>query len=252
MSAADLEKGGRLIQIGVAADISPLPTLFSSLINPGDHSWDERAAAVHGYTQQEILNAPTAETVDNELYEWMLANGATENRRAVIPVGFNVGAFDLPHIKQVLPRTMSLLSRRTVDLNALCFTLEGKPHNGSTPTWGGWKRLASAYAERTIQELSFAPDAAHDAGYDALLHLYAWKYLKSVIHNEALTISQTPIDKTVKKLVGTLLSKYGVQEASIRTGYTPEQLKGWANGGRTTDPNIITTITAALQVTADD
>ena len=249
MSAADRDNGGRLIQIGVALlTTSPYPETFSSLINPGEFTWDARAAAVHGYTEEEILNAPTAQEVDNQLYSWMINHGATPKHKVAIAVGFNVGAFDLPHVALVLPKTMTLLSRRTADLNAICFALEGKEHNGSTPTWSGWKRIASIYAERTIATLPQEPgSAAHDAGYDALLHLYAFHYLKAAINNTTLTIPQTLINKNVKKLTGTLLAKYGLTEACERTGYTPEQLKGWSQGGRITDPTIETTLTQALQ-----
>lgn len=254
MSAADVWDGGRLIQIGLAMtplDTTPgtLPDTFTSLINPGEYTWSERAAAVHGFTQDDITAAPTAATVDTLATEWLINHGADPAHRSTIAIGFNVGAFDLPHLTRVLPNTARLLSRRTIDLNALCFTLEGVPYQGSIPKWAGWKRLATLYAERTLTDLLPADAAAHDAGYDALLHAYAWEFLRAAIHGTPLTPGQTPVNHTsrqIRTLTGALLAKHGAVVASEMTGLPVPLLIGWAAGGRVTHPDAQTIIETAL------
>ena len=85
--------------------------------------------------------------------------------------GWNVGAFDLPFVRDTLPGLASLLSRRSVDLNAVCFTLGGTlPYFGSRPKWNTWKRLSKEAAQAELTAISVAPKW-HDAGYDALAAL---------------------------------------------------------------------------------
>lgn len=258
MSAANFEDGGRLIQIGLAAHATPdgsihdTPPTFSSLINPGTHHWDPRAAAVHGYSPEEVAAAPPAAHVDEQTVAWLQSHGVARDRSAV-PVGFNVGAFDLPHVAAVLPRTARLLARRTVDLNAICFTLAGMPYQGTPATWSGWKRMASTYAERTIAATTSRSETAHDAGYDALLHLHAWRFLRAATHGAPLPIPQDPVTgyaRDVKTAANRLLQTVGLPDACAITGYSPPQLKGWAAGGRTTDPRALQALTAALEETA--
>lgn len=255
MSAADLSAGGRLIQIGFAAHTdragkeTSQPPTYSSLLNPGDdYTWTEQAAAVHGFPRAEVENAMPAVEVDEQCVDWLRIHGV-ERERSAVAVGFNVGAFDLPHIAAVLPRTARLFTRRTVDLNAVCFTLEGRDYQGSAPSWSGWKRMATTYAERTIALQSAHGAAPHDAGFDALLHLHAWRFLRSVIHGDPLPIPQEPAGgygKDVQQAVGALLAAHGMDGAIRRSGYTREQLKGWANGGRVSDPVVLDVVRRAI------
>lgn len=256
MSAADISYGGRLIQIGMAAHTDAEgneldnPASFGSLINPGEFSWDERAAAVHGFTRDEIENAPPASQVDYLCADWLGSHGV-ERPRSAVAVGFNVGSFDLPHIAEVLPKTALLLARRTVDLNAICFTLEGMKHEGGFPSWSGWKRMASTYAERVISEKSLSAAMAHDAEYDALLHLFAWRFLRAAAHGKALDMPQEPVrglGKETQVLTGELLSMVGMDEAVRRTGFTRHQLRGWANGGRVPGPQVPDRLRSAMAI----
>ena len=259
MSAADTAAGGRLIQIGLAVHTTPdgteaeRPATFSSLINPGDITWDARAAAVHGYTLADVLTAPLASGVDDAVVTWLAQHGLDRERRG-IAIGFNVGAFDIPHLTLVLPRTARLFARRTIDLNALCFTLDGVAHQGTPASWSGWKRMATTYAERVIAANAAHDLAAHDAGYDALLHLHAWRFLRAAIHGTPLPIGQTPVtgySKDVQQALGSLLAIAGLERTCEATGYDQHQVKGWVAGGRVTDPAALERIQAAARAFTD-
>jgi hypothetical protein len=76
-----------------------------------------------------------------------------------------------------------MFARRTVDLNAVCFTLDGARFDGTATDADGWKELSQTYAHRTIAALGTTGDA-HDAGYDSLVHLHAWRFLRSVSQGE--------------------------------------------------------------------
>lgn len=102
---------------------------------------------VHGITDEAICAGPPADAVDERLRSFLLANGAETDRRVIEPVGWNVVGFDMPFIRHALPRSAELISRRGVDLNAVCRTLDGViEFEGSRPTTSGWKRLAKRAA----------------------------------------------------------------------------------------------------------
>jgi hypothetical protein len=182
MTSGDLAAGGRLIQIGLAVGEGG-DERVTELIgwDRGDFHADPVAMEVHGIPEATILAAPRADEVDERLFAWCLAHGGSTEKRVLVPVGWNVGAFDLPFVRHTLPRTFRLLSRRTVDLNAVCFTLGGATTvEGSRPKWTGWKRMAKRAAEERLAALGIEP-AWHDAGYDALASLAAFRWMRERI-----------------------------------------------------------------------
>lgn len=261
MSTADLEHGGRLIQIGVTAHTNPDGTetagseAFSMLLNPGEHAWDLVAEGVHGHNQSDVSNAAPAAEVDQLLKDWLIANGAHPRRREnTIAIGFNVGGFDMPHVAAVLPLSYALFCRRTVDLNAICFTLDGANYfNDGTPrSWKGWKKLAKTYAERTIATLEAdSPSAAaqaHDAGYDALLHLHVWRFLRAATHGAPFALPENevpPVDSETHARA--LIKALGLDEATKTTGIPHEFLAQWSSGGRATNANHLAALDRAYR-----
>jgi hypothetical protein len=176
MSSSELSEGGKLIQIGMSTSDG---YQLSMKINPGECQWSERAFEVHGITLESLQKESLPNEVDGRVYDWLIAIGADTNRRGkTIPVGFNVGAFDMPFVKDSLPKTYSLFSRRTVDLNALCFALDYSLDNGMPMKAETWKKRAKAYAIEKI-----GTENQHDAGWDSLMHIYCFEYLKGVMGN---------------------------------------------------------------------
>jgi hypothetical protein len=183
MSSADLSSGGRLIQAGFAAwstqpggDIET----FTSLIRQTEMDWSARAATVHNIARESVEAGPPPEEVDEAAFSWLLAHGAVEGRRLVVPIGLNVGSFDMPFFRQALPRTASLISRRSVDLNALCFTFADWDPNhraSSARNFTGWKRSMKTAVNAELARRGFAV-AEHDAGYDAAQALLGWWWLR--------------------------------------------------------------------------
>jgi hypothetical protein len=177
MSSSELSEGGKLIQIGLSTEDG---YQISMNMNPGECQWSERAFEVHGITLESLQSATLPDEVDSQVYDWLIAIGAdTNNRGKTIPVGFNVGAFDMPFVKDSLPKTYSLFSRRTVDLNALCFALDYSIDNGMPMRAETWKKRAKAYA---IEKIGM--ENQHDAGWDSLMHIYCFEYLKGVMGNK--------------------------------------------------------------------
>jgi oligoribonuclease (3'-5' exoribonuclease) len=161
----------QLVQIGVA--VGP-DEVFASDIGYDKWSEDTESMAVHGLSAERIRAAARADAVDAELCRW-LADKVVGAERGLIPVGWNVAAFDLPYIRRYLPRFASHLSRRSVDLNAVCFTFAG----GAGSRWKSLKKRSKRYVEGRLGGAQW-----HDAGYDAAAALLAWEYFKSLARGE--------------------------------------------------------------------
>jgi len=186
MTCADLAAGGRLIQIGLAVG-TDRDERITELIgwDEGDFFAEEKAMEVHGIPVETILAAPRPPEVDERLYEWCLAHGGKADKRKLITVGWNVGAFDLPFVQHALPKTFSLLSRRSADLNAICFALgDTLTVSGSRPAWTGFRRMSKRVAERSLEKLGVEA-AWHDAGYDALAGLLSFQWLREAVKRQA-------------------------------------------------------------------
>lgn len=181
-SASDIYKGAKLVQVGVAIRHlnSPGVAVFSRTVNPGDMYWEDEAAAVHNIPRDVIEAADAPEFVDKAVYQWLIEQGLTKDRRIKnIPVGFNVSGFDMPFVKQSLPLTHSLFSRRTADLNAICFALHNEELSADEH-----KKRAKEYAYQKIASdtvLGFQP---HNAGWDAAMHIYCFEFLQKQVHQK--------------------------------------------------------------------
>lgn len=173
MSSSELDQGGRLIQIGFALAGG---SAYSAMINPGEMQWDAVAASVHKIERSSLPNSENADEVDMNAYGFLISQGATPKRRnKTVPVGWNVGAFDMPFVRETLPMTYTLFSRRTVDLNALCFALDGK----NDLNFESWKKRSKEYA---IEKIGY--ENAHDAGWDAKMSLYCFEYLRDQLRGD--------------------------------------------------------------------
>ena len=175
MSCPDMEKGGKLIQIGLSVWVhNGIETISFYLRPPADMYWEDRAAQVHKITQEQLrLNGKHPEEVDEELYAWLISKGANPKKRVhTIPVGFNITGFDMPFLKATLPKTYSLFSRRTAELNGMLWLLHGKQGR----SMDDWKDMSMEYAKMNLP--TYKP---HDAGWDSARHLLCFEYLKTAV-----------------------------------------------------------------------
>lgn len=179
MTSSDLSAGGTLIQLGLSMrDEDGVLWGKSVGINPfldkddSEIHWTRVAESVHGFTKEDLKIYGSAEEADQILVDWLIARGRTTRKRGEnIPVGFNVGVFDMPFVKAALPKTYEFFSRRTVDLNPLLFALDGVETD-----FNGWKDRAKQYA---IKQMGF--ENQHDAGWDSAMHLHCFEFLSRTI-----------------------------------------------------------------------
>lgn len=179
MSDSDLDKGAVLIQIGVCDEYG---NTFESLIGY-DAGWyqTEQASAVHKIPDEDILTAPRPDQVDRRLYSWLEARlddarirEESTGLRPFVPVGWNVGNFDMPFVRKFLPESASLISRRSLDLNSLCYSFEDAQvtYMGERRSFSKWKQLAHDAASEVLGD-----DGWHDALFDAQAALEAYNFL---------------------------------------------------------------------------
>jgi len=179
MSDSDLDKGAVLIQIGVCDEYG---NTFESLIGH-DEGWyqTEQASDVHKIPDEDILLAQRSHQVDQRLYRWLQlrledarARGESTGLRPFVPVGWNVGNFDMPFVRRFLPEASSLISRRSLDLNSLCYAFEDSrvTYQGERLSFSKWKNKAHDYAGEALGDSNW-----HDALFDAQAALEAYNFL---------------------------------------------------------------------------
>lgn len=171
MTGTDGPAVHQLIQIGVAT--AP-DGVFVSDIGYDEWRQNEDSMRIHGFAPERIRAAPRPHVVDRNVTSW-LSDKVVGAEKGLIAVGWNVCGFDLPYVRHYLPRLGSFISRRSVDLNAVCFTFAGDA--GSR--WKRLKKRSKRYAEERLGRAAW-----HDAGYDAVAALLAWEYFQNLARGE--------------------------------------------------------------------
>lgn len=175
MCGSELDRGAVLVQIGAAFEDG---SSFGAVIGwlEGSYFATERGMAAQGIDPTVIAAVYPSNVVDQRLFVWLVeglaARGLGGDAKRLVPVGFNVGAFDRPFLRAFLPLGYALLRRRVIDLNAFCLTIaaRGVVCQGSRPKWSGWKRLVQADAEARLRASGESAER-HDARYEALCFL---------------------------------------------------------------------------------
>jgi hypothetical protein len=112
--------------------------------------------------------------VDSAASDW-LDDRFGAGKRDLHAVGWNVGSFDLPFVREYLPSLGDRFSYRSVDLNSILYSMAD-----TDDEYKELKGKAKARAELALRAAGVEP-AWHDAGYDAAAALMAFKYLREEI-----------------------------------------------------------------------
>ena len=196
-SGSDIDTGAVPIQLGIATITTEgNPAVFDSKIHwPVFHgppaydtvpTWSIEAEAVHNIPKEDLLLAPRTSVVESNAYGWLSRYAPATSRAARIPVGWNIAGFDMPFVRRYLPGVQAGISYRSIDLNAVCFSIGAAGIR--SPLGGVWrfkgvkgfvKDLSGQKAEEATGRVAW-----HDAGFDALAGLYAWHALQAIIRHE--------------------------------------------------------------------
>lgn len=158
----------QLIQIGVARGLHDVFVMDVGHAH-ADLVIDPEASKVHGFSVERMVAGNRPAVVDDSLCAWLEDRAVSQTRRWAIAIGWNVAGFDMPFVRKFLPKAAGCFSYRTVDLNAICFALDGKHGHA----WDWWKKQIKKKIERMLGVVRW-----HDAGFDAVAGLLAFELLR--------------------------------------------------------------------------
>lgn len=145
--------------------------------NWNEWEWQEEAFGVHGITKDRLLGAPRVADADILLAASLLNMGVKSKERMWnVPVGWGVAGYDQQFITRWFPCLRRLLSRRSVDLNALTYSLAGE----SEREYGNIKKRVKRETAESLMSEDW-----HDALYDAKAALVSYDILKRMMRTEA-------------------------------------------------------------------
>ena len=144
------------------------------------------SARVHGLnlTNRDSKKLPKMSQVDVHLRDWLKKSEFYRESKSytIIPMGMNVGSFDMQFVRKFLPKSFSLLGYRSIDLNALMFTdalMRGKRFK-EVKSFA--KEIGRFYAIEKV------PDRhPHDALFDAWVNVGVFHHL---VHDELTTVGE--------------------------------------------------------------
>jgi hypothetical protein len=167
-SSTDNPQTGFILQIGIAHYNDDKIVTKEWLINYPTSFWDGvnwsgDSYRVHQISKEKLQDSGlNIQELDSNIYTYL----KNLNQEGIfIPVGFNVGSFDLLFIKKEMPKINSLLSHRTIELNSL-FLLHSRKGDYIKEEWADIK---NAVINDQISKLK--ENKLHSAGFDAKLAL---------------------------------------------------------------------------------
>lgn len=166
-TGVDINKGHRLIQIGVAFEGGP--KIAYDVRPTGDLTISAEALEVNNFTLKRIGEAEPTHIVDDRLSADLRKAGYKLG--SITPVGWNVGGFDMCFVKKELPKSAEFFSYRTLDLTGIAMMYELR-------TGKGYRDLKDEFAAKTKAVLG--RDERHDALYDAEAALVVMKLFKEL------------------------------------------------------------------------
>jgi oligoribonuclease (3'-5' exoribonuclease) len=161
---------GELIQIGLYVDDELY--YVSDVGHRGNIYYEAAALQVNQFTWERVFNGVPAFTVDADLERFMfkvMSKYPNVKYNNMIPVGLNIASFDIPFIRKTFPRFSRLLSYRSVDINAVLYSMVDSLEE-------------YMYLKNIVREearlLTSVEGVEHDALYDSELGLIMLKLLK--------------------------------------------------------------------------
>lgn len=168
------------IQIGATIyKNGELKTFGSFIRHDFEDDWSSEAYKIHKIDPLTLKKAPEAKYVDLELLEWLNVNLDYPDDESLIAVGWNVNSFDFHFLKPAFKKSLSLFSRRVVELNSLIFYLSGT----QASNFQGFDQIkdSAKNVSRDIMKTHKIVGNDHDAVYDSALGLVVFSQLREFL-----------------------------------------------------------------------
>lgn len=179
----DPSRGHVPIQVGLASfNETPTgpPVLWVSTMigwEPGSYVCDPAAMDVHGFkvADFDLDVAPCRREVDDDCFETLGPIADKFPQGGLIPVGWNVGTFDMMFCEAHLPRLRTRFGHRVFDLNSACYAIAGADA-------GAMKLELKRYAA-SMSRLQGDMPRPHHAGWDAFEALICAQRIWQMVEN---------------------------------------------------------------------
>lgn len=129
----------------------------------------------------------TAEQVDERLSIWLKQSPFYQEGKKynLIPVGLNVGAFDMAFVRKFLPKSAALFGYRSLDLNALIFADAIRHQTTFKSLKHAAKEIGKSFAHHYVPDL-----APHNALYDAYMNVGMLEYALGDLSGEKISLGE--------------------------------------------------------------
>lgn len=166
--------------VSMAWDINWEPGTYGMEIDPeslkiNSFTLDRIFWGEEGYQDHQEVDEELSNTLKRIKQRLQLGNKDEE----LIPLGWNVGKFDMDIMRRFLPNSFALVSHRTRELNtavALAAEVCGVDYQKL-------KQDCKDYSEDMTSRHNDITGSWHDAEWDAVASLYAWDFTKSFIRD---------------------------------------------------------------------
>lgn len=164
---------GVILSIG-AVHLESKEEFYSEIGYKGPIPIDASSSDIHklDLSAEAMKERSSLKEVDAEFMKWLQDTSGTKKSWKLIGAGWNYGTFDQPFIKKYMPRSGLMLSRRSMDLNAVSFAFDVATGSGL----GTHKKKSKKFAAN--------PDK-HNALADAWETVRVLEYFESLTKTES-------------------------------------------------------------------
>lgn len=163
---------GGILSIGIYIPLQNEEEIefYGTVTPPKDAEWVYEACMVNGYSPEHIGEYANYYWLDYYVCKWLKEAALITPQRRLLPVGWNVGSFDMQYIRRYLPNLHKRCNYNVIDLNTIVSYL----------VLCGWdpdvKRLVKEEADSLLGNAD-----RHNALYDAKVALMELELLKQRI-----------------------------------------------------------------------
>lgn len=180
------------IQLGIAYEKQTFEAYINWPWKELSDKWDFKSQKVHGMTRTFVKkHGGNPRSVDRQAYDFVCTK-IGDSKWNNIPVGWNVGSFDMAIIKRHLPKLASVLSYRVYDLNTAIMVAHGVQNHNILGATYSLEKIKKHYKALALKQLKMVDSTAmvHNALTDASLALLIKRDLEQGMMAHPITFFQ--------------------------------------------------------------
>lgn len=152
---------------------------------PSSGRWDVEAMHVnkinpemYSVVRPEYI-AEDIDRMDWEICSFLMEREWSPFDKSLIPVGWNVGGFDMRFMQTFFPQASKFFSHRYMELNSLAYAADFfSPYKSNVPIKEACKGWAETAGQHDGHEVNW-----HNAEWDAIASVYSFKFMRERLEN---------------------------------------------------------------------